>query len=103
MYVWQTTADASFVELPEIEVGIDGSFEVTVGADSIVTISTESSARHGSFDLPVPNPVPFPIPYADSFDEYAFDAMAKYFSDQGGSWSVRNGSLTQVNISLEGY
>ena len=98
LFVWQTTAGAPFVALPGTQVGPDGSFSVAVGAGSVVTVSTVGTARHGSFAEPAPTPAPFPLPYMDSFDEsaYAYDAMARFLSDQGGSWAVRNGSLVQV-------
>jgi hypothetical protein len=97
LQVWSTTSEAYFVRLADATVGADGSFALHVPADAIVTVSTTAGAAHGSFpSSPIPAAAPFPIPYTDGFNDYPEDALAHYFSDQGGSWAVRNGSLVQV-------
>lgn len=97
LQVWSTTSEAYFVQLADATVGSDGSFTLHVPADAIITVSTTPGAAHGSFPTsPIPAAAPFPIPYTDGFNDYADDALAHYFSDQGGSWAVRNGSLVQV-------
>lgn len=97
LQVWQTTETAQFVQQPAITIGADSTFTVTVPQDAIVTVSTLTTAQKGSFPgVPVPPDAPFPLPYSDDFSGYGYDAMARYFSDQAGSWAVRNGSLTQV-------
>jgi hypothetical protein len=93
-----TTETAFFVPLPSLTIGADSTFGLSVPADAMVTVSTVSSAAKGTFpSSPIPAAAPWPLPYADDFSSYTYDAMAKYFSDQGGSWAVRNGSLTQVS------
>ena len=71
-----------------------------IDADSMMTLSTVSGAVHGGFpSSPIPASAPWPLPYSETFDSsYAYDDMAFGFSDQGGSWAVRNGSLQQVII-----
>jgi galactosylceramidase len=93
--VWRTTQAAQFVSSPGVTVAADGSFAISIGADELVTVSTITTAAKGSFGA-VPPAAPFPMPYADDFDSYAYDAMARYWSDQAGSFAVRNGSLMQV-------
>ena len=99
LFVWSSTQSALFRQLAPVTIAADSSFTVSVAPDSITTVSTVATAAHGSFpDSPVPANLPWDLPYADDFESYAFDAMARYFADQAGSWAVRNGSLTQVSF-----
>jgi len=98
--VWTSTQSALFVQQAPVVISADSTFSVFVVPDSITTVSTTAGATHGAFpDSPVPAPLPWDLPFRDDFDEatYAFDAMARFFADQAGSWAVRNGSLTQVS------
>jgi hypothetical protein len=100
LHVWLTTQTSYFVEQPPITIAADSTFRVVVPPDSMMTVSTVSTARKGAFpDSPIPAAAQWPVPYSDSFDaaNYTFDAMAHFFADQGGSWAVRNGSLQQVS------
>lgn len=98
-YVWSSTQSALFRQLSPLIIAADSSFSLTVAPDSITTVSTVATASHGSFpDSPVPANLPWPLPYSDNFGNYSYDAMARYFADQAGSWAVRNGSLMQVGI-----
>ena len=94
---WRTTRDAFFVQQPDAPVAADGTVTFFLPADSIMTLSTERSAARGATSA-VPASAPFPLPYEDTFDSYdpARDATARFFADVGGSWAVRNGSLTQT-------
>ena len=50
---------------------------------------------------PSPPPsAPFPTTYADDFNGYAEDAMARFWADSYGSWAVRGGALTQCVLPL---
>ena len=104
LQVWVTTSSSYFQRQADVAVGADGSFSLRVPADAIITVSTTQGAVHGTFPTsPIPAAAPFPLPYSDDFGAtYAYDALAKYFSDQGGSWAVRNGSLVQVAIDDPG-
>ena len=100
LFVWSSTQDELFVQLAPLVIAADSSFSLTVAPDSITTVSTTAGARHGGFpDSPVPAQLPWSLPYSEDFSEsaYAYDSMARFFADQAGSWSVRNGSLTQVS------
>jgi hypothetical protein len=95
--VWGTNATAQFVRLPDVAVAADGSFVVSIGRDAMVTVTTLDTGAHGGFpSSPIPASAPFPLPYADDFSGYAEDALARYFSDQAGSFAVRGGALQQV-------
>ena len=83
LYVWRTTQADYFVrDATTLTIDQNGHFSINIQTDSIVTISTEARATHGSFPDPPPTAAAWPLPYADNFDTYADDAMAKYFSDQ---------------------
>ena len=98
LYVWSSTQDALFVQQQSITIASDGTFSVSVEPDAMVTVSTVATARHGSFPAsPIPPPASWPLPFHDTFENYTYDEMARYFADQGGSWAVRNGSLQQVS------
>jgi len=97
-YVWQTTNAARFVRMPNAVVASDGTLTLTLPADGIVSASTVAGASHGQPASPPPPPAPLPLPYKDAFNEsdYAYDSLPRYLSDQGGSFTVRNGTLVQV-------
>ena len=101
LYVWMTTQSSYFVQLAPVTVAADSTFSVAVPPDCMMTVSTVATASKGAFpDSPIPAAAPWPIPYADNFDGYAEDSLARFFADQGGSWAVRggsNGSLQQVS------
>lgn len=96
VHVWQTTQAAYFVALPDLVVSPSGTLNVTLPPDGVVTITTVGGGGRGSPRTPVPAPAPFPLPYFDDFSEYPYDGIARYLSDQAGSFAVRNGSLHQV-------
>lgn len=97
LHVWRTNETHQFWQDSDITIGLDGSFSVAVPRDSIVTLSTVSTAAHGGPSAPIPAPTAFPVPYADNFDSYAEDTTpVKYFADQTGSWAARSHALTQV-------
>jgi hypothetical protein len=99
LYVWTSTQTELFVQQPSIIISPDSTFTVFLTPDSIMTVSTISTARKGNFsDSPIPSMQPWPLPYNDDFSTYKEDAMARYFSDQAGSWAVRNSSLQQVSF-----
>jgi hypothetical protein len=101
--VWMTTSTSYFIQLQDITIAADSTFSIHVPPDSMITISTETRAQKGSFpNSPIPADGIWPIPYTDNFNSYPYDAMAKYFSDQGGSWAVRNGTIQQVAVGDPG-
>lgn len=95
--VWATNSTSNFMQLAPVTVGSDGSVTVYLPPDSIMTLTTITTGAKGSFpSVPIPPSKPFPLPYTDSFSGYAEDALARYFSDQAGSFAVRGGALHQV-------
>ena len=49
LHVWATNETAYFVELPSVTVRADGSFDVLLPADSMVTVSTQQGFVRGSW------------------------------------------------------
>ena len=96
LHVWRTTPTKWFAQEADISVAADSTFSVLVGPDEILTVSTVATARHGAHAPPPPTGQAFPLPYQDDFNSYAEEGIARFFSDQGGGFSVRNGSLQQV-------
>jgi hypothetical protein len=95
--VWLTTRNAYFVRQPDITLGAGGTFSLQVPPDAILTASTTQGAARGSFPAsPIPPAAQWPLPFADDFSSYAEDSMARFFSDQGGSWAVRGGALVMT-------
>jgi hypothetical protein len=95
-YVWLTNSTTWFVQLASFQLGADSIISLDLPSDHMITITTLQTGGHGSFDTPIPADTVFPLPYGENFDGYAYDALAAYFSDQAGSFAVRNGSLWQV-------
>lgn len=95
---WLTIQGNSFQPTNDITVASDGSIQVQIPADAMLTVSTITTAQHGSFpNSPIPPDAPFPLPWKDTFDTgYSYDQVPKYFADQGGSFAVRNGIMQQV-------
>ena len=73
----------------------DGRMVLSMSPDSICTITTSSAGLHGQAPAP-PVSAPFPSPFETDFSEVREDALAPYFSDVYGSFSVRGGALTQL-------
>jgi len=102
LHVWMTSETSWFTQQADVTVGAGGDITVFVPADTMWTFSTLATAAHGAHPPP-PNATAFPFPYFDAFDAgYAYDALPRYFADQGGSFAVRNGSVHQVAVANPG-
>merc|ERR1712224_26768 len=80
----------AFQRQPDLLPNTSGHVDLTVEPDCVVSLTTTAGqSKAGNSSTLAPNkPAPFPIPYSDIFDTYQDDAMARYFSDQTGSFSV---------------
>lgn len=96
LHVWRTNETVQFVRDVDVTVEADGTFSVFVARDSVVTVSTVTTAGRGSPAAPVSSPAPFPLPYSDTFSQYPEDATVRFFADQTGSFAARGGALQQV-------
>lgn len=96
LFAWQTNSTDFFAQLPSVVVAADGTVAVTIGVQTMLTLTTVAGGKKGVPANAIPPSAPFPLPYEDDFSSYAEDAMARFFSDQFGSFAVRSGRLTQV-------
>jgi hypothetical protein len=55
---------------------------IAMPSDSMLTLSTIATAKHGVAPTPVPASAALPLPYSDAFVGYENDTMPRYFSDQ---------------------
>jgi hypothetical protein len=101
LQLWTTNQSALFVYAGTVTLDADGSFTLVIPPDSMLTVSTITTAAHGSHPPPPPA-APFPLPYSDSFDAGAYDSVPRYWSDESGSFALRNGTLAQVRNSMVG-
>ncbi|CAI8035626.1 Galactocerebrosidase, partial [Geodia barretti] len=69
----------------------DGIFSVTLPVDTVMTLSTLTGQKKGSFPS-VPPSAPFPLPYSDDFDDYPDYSEAQFFADQTGVFEITNAS-----------
>ncbi|MBZ5669558.1 MAG: galactosylceramidase [Acidobacteriia bacterium] len=85
VHVWRTNRRSQFVKLADV-IPVDGRFEVSVDPDSIYSLT--STAGQGKGTTRGPGPSAFPISYRDDFESYTLGSTPRYFSDQGGIFSV---------------
>eukprot|EP00928_Gymnodinium_smaydae_P028736 TRINITY_DN21845_c0_g3_i1.p1 TRINITY_DN21845_c0_g3~~TRINITY_DN21845_c0_g3_i1.p1 ORF type:complete len:900 (-),score=115.96 TRINITY_DN21845_c0_g3_i1:138-2837(-) len=91
LFVWKTNATHHFLSMPTLYVAGD-TFSLDVAEDTIYTVTTVES-RSGAKDfaagrIAVPPSSSFPLPYRDNFEAYKTGDLAKYWSDQSGSFEV---------------
>ncbi len=102
--LWRTTAADMFVEQPKVipRIGSDGTatVELTIGVDAMYTLTTVQGGFHGRATTAVPVSQPFALPYNETFDSYENDTLARFFTDQGGSFSVLTTHDTGSGVSV---
>lgn len=90
--LWRTTRSSMFAEQPPVcpTRMADGSLAVSldVGVDAMYTLTTVVTGAHGRAAIAPGRATEMPLPFSESFEAYENDTMARYFSDQGGSFSV---------------
>lgn len=96
LWLWKTNETTWFRPATQ-DLRLNGStIKFAVEPGSIYSLTTVGDATHGNFSELVPPPSNFPLPYLDTFDDYENDTLAKYFADQGGSFSVIEGVMRQM-------
>ncbi|CAG5119299.1 unnamed protein product [Candidula unifasciata] len=92
LYVWQSilrfdkTPSSHFKSLGSVQV-INGQVTITVGVDTVHTLTTVSDGQHGEHPTPPPS-APFPLPFVETFEEYPLSAEPYLFAPQQGSYDV---------------
>lgn len=78
--------NCSHVFAGKIAVGSDGEIHLYVPTNTLITLSTVSTAMKGSHQTP-PASAPFPLPYSDTFGSNGF-SEAYNFADQSGKFET---------------
>ena len=87
LHVWQTTADASFVQQPDLVPAADGTYTLTVPANSTVTVTTTTGQAKGDA---VGGPAGgFPFPFHASLADGGPSGQTAYFSQMEGAYEER--------------
>ena len=94
-----------FESQPSIRLSNNSFTLYNVEPNAMITISSVSSAKKGSYPSP-PNKAKFSLPYSDNFDSYNIndsnEPQAKYFSDQGGSFVIKQAiDKDSGNLAME--
>lgn len=87
LHVWQTTAEESFAQQADLIPGADGTYTLTIPADSSVTITTTTGQGHGDAAGRVDSA--FPFPYHDSLADGGPSGQTPYFSQMEGAYEER--------------
>lgn len=93
---WVTNSSVSFLKVEDTPV-IAGSFSVHIPRDTIITLTTTTGQAKGhapSCSSVTPTMCtgvykPFPFPYHDNYDAGQVGRFAKYHSDNGGAFEIR--------------
>ena len=103
LHVWQTTAEESFAQQADLVPAADGTYTLTIPADSSVTVTTTTGQGHG--DAAGRADSAFPFPYHDSLSDGGPSGQTPYFSQMEGAYEERQCEggregtcLTQVSL-----
>ncbi|GAA3596004.1 galactosylceramidase [Agrococcus terreus] len=88
LHVWQSTEDSWFVQQPDLVPAGDGSYEVTVPADSVVTVTTTTGQGKG--DAVGQPESGFPFPYTDDLADGGPSGQTPYLSQMEGAYEIRD-------------
>jgi len=98
LHVWHSNETVQFEQLNDIVLQ-NGQFHISVERDAIYSLTTTTGQRKGEYTVPPVN-TPFPFPYRDDFNSYPLDGYAKYFSDEAGTFEIRQDPLNAKNFAL---
>lgn len=85
VHVWRSNPTSEFLKLADIT-PVNGSFTISLDADSIYSLTTTSGQSKGT--VVGTGSISFPLPYRDDFESYNPGATPRYFSDQGGIFEI---------------
>jgi O-glycosyl hydrolase len=99
LHVWQSTEDQQFVQQPDLVPAVDGTYELTVPADSVVTVTTTTGQGKG--DAVGQNPSAFPFPYTNDLSDGGPSGQTPYFSQMEGAYEIRDCEGDREGTCLE--
>ena len=73
--------------IDDLQIDKEGKFHLFVRTNSLITLSSISNAKKGSFPTP-PESSSFPIPYIETFDKRSEFSEAYNFADQAGAFET---------------
>jgi hypothetical protein len=85
VHIWRSNEHSQFTRQEDI-VPVNDSFAVKLESGSIYSLTTTTGQHKGTTQPP--SAAEFPMPYRDDFEGYRPGGMAKYFSDQSGTFEV---------------
>jgi O-glycosyl hydrolase len=88
LHVWQTTADDWFVQQPDLVPAADGTYTLTVPANSTVTVTTTAGQAKGDA-VGAPESA-FPFPYRNDLSDGGPSGQTPYFSQMEGAYEERD-------------
>ena len=86
VHVWVSTAENKFVHTENIK-PIDGSFDVSLAPESVVTITTTTGQKKGTYPQSPPAHE-LALPYSDNYQSYRIAAQPRYHYDYVGSFEI---------------
>lgn len=89
LQLWSTNDSSEFVRWPDVQLSANNQVKLAVQPDNIYTLSSWYNGQSKG-SVTIPPSAPFALPYADNFDSYASDGLARFFADDGGSFQVAN-------------
>jgi O-glycosyl hydrolase len=98
VHVWRTNQTEQFIQQTDITPS-DGTFSISIPAQSIYSITTTTGQLKGTPTYTIPADTAFSLPYTDDFSTYTLGSQPKYTYDQSGAFEVANNSgncLAQV-------
>jgi galactosylceramidase len=96
IFVWKSDSLQQFIQQSSIT-PVNGSFTISLAANSIYTLSTTTGQQKGTKTIPSPGDLNFPstgtpifpFPYYENYEGYASGScMPRYHSDQHGTFEV---------------
>ena len=85
LHVWRSNERSQFERQGDITL-VGDSFTVKLEPSSIYSLTTTMGQQKGKTEIP--SSAEFPLPYRDDFEKCRAGGMAKYFSDQSGTFEV---------------
>lgn len=88
LHVWRSNSKSQFIKQPDIT-PFNGSFTITLDAESIYSITTTTGQSKGAHV--VPEQESFPVDYSDNFESYSLTKAPltpKYFCDNSGAFEI---------------
>ena len=91
-----------FERMPDMVPVVDGRVTIRVEPDSVMTLSTMSSAtKAGGVPQAIPPSAPFPLPYEDAFDGSVPPSPGRYWSDMEGGFEISPSASDPRNLVLK--